>query len=35
MKKTINEKDFKKLNEIEKCKLIVQIIKGQVVYSKK
>lgn len=34
MKKIIKEKEFKKANNIEKCKLILQIIKGQAIYTR-
>lgn len=34
MKKTIKENELKKANNIEKCKLILQIIKGQAIYTK-
>jgi len=34
MKKVIKETEFKKANNIEKCKLILQIIKGQAIYTR-
>ncbi len=34
MKKTIKESEFKKANNSDKCKLILQIIKGQAIYTK-
>lgn len=34
MKKIIKEKEFKKASNIEKCKLILQIIKGQAIYTR-
>ncbi len=33
MKKVINETDIRKSNNLERCKLILAIIKGQVVYT--
>lgn len=34
MKKIIKEKELKNASNIEKCKLILQIIKGQAIYTK-
>ena len=34
MKKVIKETEFRKANNIEKCKLILQIIKGQAIYTR-
>lgn len=34
MKKIIEETEFKKANNSDKCKLILQIIKGQAIYTK-
>lgn len=34
MKKIIKETEFKKANNSDKCKLILQIIKGQAIYTK-
>ena len=34
MKKIIKESEFKKANNSDKCKLILQIIKGQAIYTK-
>ena len=34
MKKTIKETEFKRANDIDKCKMIIQIIKGQAIYTK-
>ncbi len=32
MKKIISEQDIKKANNIERCKLLIEIIKGQAMY---
>ncbi len=34
MKKIIKETEFKRANDIDKCKMIIQIIKGQAIYTK-
>lgn len=34
MKKEIKESELLKLSNAEKCRVIIQIIKGQVVYKK-
>ena len=34
MKEIIKESEFKRANNIDKCKLIIQIIKGQAIYTK-
>ena len=34
MKKIIKETEFKNESNIEKCKLILKIIKGQAIYTK-
>lgn len=34
MKKIIKETEFKGANDIDKCKMIIQIIKGQAIYTK-
>lgn len=34
MKKVIKETDFQNVSNIEKCKLILQIIKRQAIYTK-
>lgn len=34
MKKIIKETELKNASNIEKCKLILQIIKGQAIYKK-
>ena len=33
MKKVINEEDIRKANNIERCQLLLKIIKGQAVYT--
>lgn len=33
MKKVINEKDIKKANNLERCRLLLMIIKGQAIYT--
>ncbi len=33
MKKVINEEDIKKANNLERCKLLLMIIKGQAIYT--
>lgn len=33
MKKVINEEDIKKANNIERCQILLKIIKGQAVYT--
>lgn len=33
MKKVINEKDIRKASNIERCQILIQIIKGQVIYT--
>lgn len=34
MKKIIKETEFKRADNISKCKMIIQIIKGQAIYTK-
>lgn len=34
MKKIIKETEFKRANDKDKCKMIIQIIKGQAIYTK-
>ena len=34
MKKVINESDIKKANNIERCRMLIAIIKGEAVYVK-
>lgn len=34
MKKIISEKDIKKADNIERCRLLLKIIKGEAVYTK-
>lgn len=34
MKKIIKEIEFKKASNIDKCRLMLQIIKGQAIYTK-
>lgn len=34
MKKIINKKDIKRANNIERCQIIIEIIKGQAIYIK-
>ena len=34
MNKIIKESEFKKADNIDKCKMIIQIIKGQAIYTK-
>lgn len=34
MKIIINEEDLKKADNIEKCKILLSIIKGQAIYTK-
>lgn len=34
MKKIIKETEFKRANDLDKCKMIIQIIKGQAIYTK-
>ncbi len=34
MKKIIKETELKKANNVDKCKLILQIIRGQAIYTK-
>ena len=33
MKKVINEKDIRKANDIERCQLLLKIIRGQAAYT--
>ena len=33
MKRVINEEDIRKASDIERCKLLVVIIKGQAIYT--
>ena len=33
MKEVINEEDIRKANNIERCQLLLKIIKGQAVYT--
>ena len=33
MKKVINEVDIRKANNIERCQILIMIIKGQAVYT--
>lgn len=33
MKTTINEEDLKRANDIEKCEILLSIIKGQAIYT--
>lgn len=33
MKRVINEKDLRKANNIEKCEILLAIIKGQAIYT--
>jgi len=33
MKKVINEEDIRKASDIDRCKLLVMIIKGQAIYT--
>ena len=33
MKKVINEKDIRKANNIERCQILIKIIKGQAAYT--
>lgn len=33
MKKVINEEDIKRANNIERCKMLLLIIKGQAIYT--
>lgn len=33
MKKVINESDIKKANNIERCRMLIAIIKGQAIYT--
>lgn len=33
MRKVINEIDIRKANNIERCKMIIAIIKGQAIYT--
>lgn len=33
MKKVINEEDIRKANNIQRCQILLKIIKGQVVYT--
>ena len=33
MKKVINEKDIRKANNLERCRLLLMIIKGQAIYT--
>lgn len=33
MKKVINEEDIKKANNLERCQIILAIIKGQAMYT--
>ena len=33
MKKIINEEDIRKANNIERCQILIKIIKGQAVYT--
>lgn len=32
MKKVINEEDIRKANNLERCRLLLMIIQGQVIY---
>lgn len=34
MKKIIKEQDIRKASNVERCKLIIAIIKGQAIYTK-
>ena len=34
MKKVINEKDIRRANNIDRCRLLIAIIKGQAIYTK-
>lgn len=33
MKKVINDEDIRKLNNVERCKYLIKIIKGEVIYT--
>ncbi len=33
MKKVINESDIKKANNIERCRMLIAIIRGQAIYT--
>lgn len=33
MKKIINEEDIRKANNIERCEMLIAIIKGQAIYT--
>lgn len=33
MKKIIEKKDIKEANNVQRCKMILQIIKGQAIYT--
>ena len=33
MKKVINEDDIRKANNIERCQILIKIIRGQAVYT--
>ena len=33
MKKVINEEDIRKASDIERCRMLLKIIKGQAVYT--
>lgn len=33
MKKEINEEDIRKANNLERCRLLLMIIKGQAIYT--
>lgn len=33
MKRVINEEDIRKASDIDRCKLLVMIIKGQAIYT--
>lgn len=33
MKKVINEEDIRNSNDLERCKLLLMIIKGQAIYT--
>lgn len=33
MKKVINEEDIRKANNLERCRLLLMIIQGQVIYT--
>lgn len=33
MKRVINEEDIRKASDIDRCKLLVMVIKGQAIYT--